>query len=116
MSYICVADEQKPLSGWSVYSNDPDFKIKKLKNLGVEDRQDVIQKINQENKKLFIFEKCDRLIWELFPKNNMTVQEKREFCDRALNLKDYLFYTIYRPAFTEENLIKFRGKINELFP
>jgi len=104
------------LEGWTVYSNDESFDTSELEKKGVQKRQVVIEKIKKNPERLYSYDICASHLRKLLP--DVLNQEKEEiqaFCSRSLNIEEHVFLAIYRKKYDKKKLVKFRGKMNEIF-
>lgn len=108
--------DSKSLNGWTVYSEDKDFDLTKLKVRGVEDRKKVAEKLAKNPRVLYSYDICLGLLEDIIPSFVKEEQEEiQEICHRSLNLEEYVFMAIYRKKIDEKNLSDFRRKMNERF-
>ena len=104
------------VDGWTVYNNDPDFDLTKLKKIGVKDRKKIIEYIKEKPMKLFSFEHCNSLINKFLPQaTGLELEEKKFLCYRSINFKKATFIALYRSELSEKELITFRDKMNETY-
>ena len=104
------------LKGWTIYSKDDGFDTSKLKRKGVVDRSEVIKKLKKKPTKSYSYDVCANLLKKTIPKALERDQEEvQAICRRSLNIEKYVFMAMYRKDYQEKELLKFRGKMNEIF-